>query len=421
MYTMLSIRKFYAGMVLLLLSGTPVWAQQPAMTLDSILLRINRSNPMLQMREQKAKAADAMAEGAKSLMAPMVGGGVYMAPYPGAEVMDGRDRGAYMLSAEQDLPHPAKRKAKEDYLKSRSAIEKAGREVTFNQLRAAAKTAYYTWVVQEKKLALIRENERIMAYMLKLARIRYPYSQGKLGTIYKAEARLHEVRNMEEMTANVIGQQQVQLNMLMHLPKDTRFQIDTLVAVPEAVPLAVDTAYFNDHRSDLRQLDKTIAAMQLNVRMEQLERKPDFRLRLDHMSPRDNMMPRQFTAMGMVSIPIAPWSSKMYKANTKAMLLEVEAMRRERQSIVNEAEAMVRSMALEVNTMHHHLHNYEAKIIPALKKSYEVTMLAYEQNKAELPEVLDAWETLNMAHMAHLDDLQALYTMTVAYEKELEK
>jgi hypothetical protein len=35
--------------------------------------------------------------------------------------------------------------------------------------------------------------------------------------------------------------------------------------------------------------------------------------------------------------------------------------------------------------------------------------------------VLDAWEALNMAHMASLDDLQALYKMTVDYEKELEK
>ena len=139
------------------------------------------------------------------------------------------------------------------------------------------------------------------------------------------------------------------------------------------------------------------------------------------MWPRDLMMPRQFTAMGMVSIPIAPWSSKMYKANVKGMALEIQAMQRERESIVNEAQAMIRSMGLEVNTMHHHLLNYDQKIIPALRKNYDVTMLAYEQNKAELPEVLDAWEALNMANMAYLDDLQELYKMTVNYEKELEK
>ena len=103
------------------------------------------------------------------------------------------------------------------------------------------------------------------------------------------------------------------------------------------------------------------------------------------------------------------------------MHLEITAMQRERQNVLTEAQAMIRSMGLEVNTMHHHLYNYQDKIIPALQKNYDVTMLAYEQNKAQLPEVLDAWEALNMAHMDSLDDLQALYQMTVNYEKELEK
>jgi cobalt-zinc-cadmium efflux system outer membrane protein len=421
---MSSIKKYYLGLLLLLLTGTPGLAQvspPPVISLDSVLQKINRGNPMLQMSEQKAQAADAMAAGARSQMAPMVGGGMFMAPYQSQEIMGQRDRGAFMVSAEQDITNPAKLKARENYLKSRSAIERAGREVTFNQLRAEAKTAYYNWVVLEKKMALLAENARLMTYMLKLARIRYPYSQGSLGSVYKAEARLHEVENMTEMTANAISQQQVQLNMLMNLPKDTPYRIDTQVPMPSPVDLAVDTTFLTDNRSDLRQLDKTVESMRLNVQLEQLGRKPDFRLRFDHMSPRDNGMPRQFTAMAMMSIPIAPWSSKMYKANARAMDLEIASMQRERASIVNEAEAMIRSRGLEVNTMHHHLGNYENKIIPALKKNYDVTMLAYEQNKAALPEVLDAWEALNMAQMGYLDDLQALYTMTVNYEKELEK
>lgn len=396
-------------------------APAKGLPLDSILQVINRQNPMLQMRSQKARAAEAMAQGARSQMAPMLGAGLFMAPYPGTKVMEQRDRGAWMVSAEQDISHPAKLKARENYQRSLSAIELAGRDLVFNQLRAQAKTAYYNWVVQEKRLARIGENKRIMTYMLKLARIRYPYGQTSLGSVYKAEARLLEVENMEEMARNAIGQQQVQLNMLMNRPPGSPLAIATDVALPVAVALAVDTAALSDTRSDLRQLDKTIASMRLNVRLEELARKPDFRLRFDHMSPRDQMMPRQFTAMGMVSIPLAPWSSKMYKANTRAMNLEISAMQQERQAIVNEAQAMIMSMGLEVNALHHHLANYQGKIIPALQKNYDVTLLAYEQNKAQLPEVLDAWEALNMAHMRYLDDLQALYTMKVNYEKELEK
>ncbi|MEJ8804086.1 TolC family protein [Pontibacter sp. H249] len=405
----------------MLLASAPALAQQQTMNLDSVLQRISSSNPMLQEYDYRARAMDAYAEGARSWMAPMVGGGVFMAPYPGAEVMEGGDRGMLMLSAEQDIPNPAKQRAKENYMKSRAAIENAGRDVTFNQLRAQAKAAYYSWVVLEKKMDVLQDNERIMEYMLKLAKIRYPYSQGSLGGVYKAEGRLHEVQNMQLMTASQIEQQNVQLNILMNLPKEQRFRIDTLVAIPEPALLAVDTSSLINARSDLRQLDRTIQSMRLNVELEQLERKPDFRIRFEHMYPRNSMMPQQFTAMGMVSIPIAPWSSKMYKANTKAMNLEIEAMQQEKESIVNEAQGMIRNMALELNTLRAQTENYQKKIIPALKKNYDVTMLAYEQNTAQLPEAIDAWEALNMAQMEYLNRLQELYLMVVNYEKEIEK
>ena len=408
-------------MFVMLLAGAPALAQQQTMNLDSVLQTISSNNPMLQQYDYRARAMDAYAEGAKSWMAPMVGGGVFMAPYPGAQAMEGGDKGSWMLSAEQSIPNPAKQRAKEKYMKSRAAIETAGRDVTFNELRAQAKAAYYSWVVLEKKMGVLQDNQRIMEYMLQLARIRYPYSQGSLGSIYKAEGRLHEVENMQLMATSQIEQQNVQLNTLMNLPKEQRFRIDTAVTIPEPALLAVDTSFLNSTRSDVRRLDRTIQSMQLDVEMEKLERKPDFSIRFEHMYPRSDMMPQQYSAMGMMSIPIAPWSSKMYKANTKAMNLEIEAMQQEREAILNEAQGMVRNMALELNTMREQTENYQNKIIPALKKNYDVTMLAYEQNSAQLPEVIDAWEALNMAQMEYLTRLQELYLMVVNYEKEIEK
>ncbi|WP_237587138.1 TolC family protein [Pontibacter russatus] len=399
----------------------PATAQQQPVALDSILQTIRTENPMLQQYDLRAQAQDAYAQGAAGWMAPMVGAGVFMLPYPGQSMEGAEKEGAYMISAEQAIPNPAKQRAKQAYFDSKAAIEQAEGAAIYNELRAQAKASYYNWLVLEKKLDVLQDNARIMEYMLKLARIRYPYSQGKLGSIYKAEARLHEVENMQLMTRSEIRQQNVQLNTLMNRPTEQTFQIDTLAAIPEPVALAADTAYLNQTRSDLRKLDRTIESMQLGVEQEKLERKPDFSLRLDHMTPRSSMMPNQFTAMGMVSIPIAPWSSKMYKANTKAMNLEIEAMQRERQSMLNEARQMVGTMALELNAKREQVENFSTKILPALKKNYDVTMLAYEQNTAQLPEVIDAWEALNMAQMEYLNNLQELYQLAVAYEKEIEK
>ncbi|KAA5542031.1 TolC family protein [Adhaeribacter rhizoryzae] len=407
-------------MAWLLLLGTTVQAQVPVLPLDSVLSKISQNNPMLQEFRLRGQAQNAMAEGAISQMAPMVGAGVFMVPYPGQMIMEGQDRGMVMTSVEQEITNPAKLKARQNYQRSKAAIEEAGRDVTYNQLRAQAKTAYLQWVVLEKKKSVLLESQRIMQFMLKLSRVRYPYNQSSLGSIYKAEGRLAEVENMLLMNDSEIGMKNIQLNMLMNLPQENRFAVDTLVRVPEPIALA-DTAELRTTRSDVRQIDQTIESMRLNLRLESLQRLPDFSIRLENMMPRDKMMAQTFTAMGMVSIPIAPWSSKMYKSNIKAMKLEIAGMQKGRENILNEAQSMVKSMALELQTKRTQVQNYEAKIIPALRRNYETTLLSYEQNTGQLPLVIDAWEALNMAQMEYLNNLEQLYLIGVNYEKELEK
>ena len=77
--------------------------------------------------------------------------------------------------------------------------------------------------------------------------------------------------------------------------------------------------------------------------------------------------------------------------------------------------------ATEINTLKRQMENYENRIVPALRKNYETLMLAYEQNKEELPIVIDAWETINMTQMQYLDTVQKYYETITSYEKQLEK
>ncbi|GAA4310226.1 TolC family protein [Nibribacter koreensis] len=415
---MMSSIRLYVGALLVLLSVS-AQAQTPVLSLDTVLNRISQNNGMLQEIEFRAKAQNAMAKGSRSQMAPMVGAGVFMYPYPGQMKME-EDDAMYMTAVEQDITNPAKLKAREKYQLSRAAIEEAGRDMTFNQLRAQAKTAYYQWVVLEKKKAVLAESQRIMQFMLKLGKVRYPYNQSSLGSIYKAEGRIGEVENMLIMTNSEIEMKNIQLNMLMNLPPENRFKVDTTVQAPVLMVLP-DTASLSAARSDVRQIDRTIESMQLNLRLEDLQRKPDFAIRFENMMPRDRMMPQSFTLMGMVSIPIAPWSSKMYKANATAMNLEIQGMRKGREALLNEAQNMVASMALELQAKRTQVQNYEKKIIPALRRNYETTLLSYEQNTGQLPLVIDAWEALNMAQMEYLNNLEQLYLIGVNYEKELEK
>jgi len=417
--SLLSIVNFPLSILIILLVTLSSSAQ--VISLDSVLSAIDKQNPMLQEYDSKVRAMNAYTEGAKGWMAPMVGAGPFFYPYPGQTLMDERDKGMFVINVEQDIPNPAKLNARKNYFASRAAVEEKGRSYQFNQLRAEAKENYYQWLVLEKKGKVLLENKRIVELMLKLARIRYPYNQGSLGNIYKAEARLHEVDNMILMNSAEIEDKNYRLKSLMKLSEEVTLQVDTTTQISfDANTVFYDTAALSVDRSDVQQINRSIEVMRQNQNWQKTQAKPDFRIRYEHMQPIGNMV-TQFSLMAMVSIPIVPWASKMYKSEIAGMNYEIEAMQKGKEAILIEARGMLSGMASQLVRMKQQLENYNQKIIPALKKNYETLLIAYEENREQLPIVIDGWEAMNMAQMEYLNKMEDYYLMIVRYEKEIEK
>src|SRR5688572_28325098 len=128
----LSIKIFlFAGLLMSVVTS----ANAQVITLDSVLRLIDRQNPMLQEYDNKVKALNTYAEGARSLMAPMVGAGTFMTPYSNQMLMEEGDKGAWMFSVEQEITNPSKLKANQKYLSSKASVEIQNRSAQFNLLR----------------------------------------------------------------------------------------------------------------------------------------------------------------------------------------------------------------------------------------------------------------------------------------------
>ncbi|WP_119080018.1 TolC family protein [Chitinophaga alhagiae] len=408
----------YITLLLLLLPGL-LRAQGPVLPLDTILQRIDQNNLLLQSYRFKAESYRLNADAATAWMAPMVGAGTFMTPYPRQNVMDDRDKGSLMLQLEQDIPNPAKQQAKRRYIASQGNVEAAGRAVTLNDLKARARQLYYTWLVAKQRITVLEENSKIMRTMKKIEEVRYPYNQSQLGNVFKADAKIEENANMVRMQEGLIAKARAWLNSLMDRPGNEPFEIDS-VAPPEFVPAAAfDTAALAVARKDVFKMDESIRSMQLNIESMRQEKKPDFKVRFDHMQPLGNMMPKAFSAMGMVSIPIAPWSSRMYRSGIKAMQQDVEAMRWERAAMLQETQGMLYGMQYEIRSMQRRIAAMEEKIVPSLRRALEAAFLNYQENRLSLPEVIDAWEALTMMELNVLDEKLKRYEMIVSYEKEL--
>lgn len=394
---------------------------QDKMSLEQIFEEIKTKNIGLKSYASRIQSKDAKVEGATAWMAPMVGAGTFMTPYPFQGMAGENDRGALMLTAEQDIPNPAKVKAKREYLQIQSKGDIYAQSELFNQFKARARQLYFGLLIDYKRIYYQEENKRIMETMKKLAEIRYPFNQGGLNQVFKAEGRAFESENMILMTESSIRSKKIALNTLMNRSAEMDLQIDTSFQVNFIPKADLDTAYFASSRSDILNMQHEINVMKKNINLMKQEAKPDFRLRFDHMSNYSAMMPRQFTVMGMLSIPIVPWSSKMYKSEIKSMNFEQEAMRQQKAAMLTDMLGMTRSMESELTLMQKQLANYEQRIVPSLQKYLKVSILSYQENKSDLNTVIDAWEALNMAQMNYLNQLEKFYQMIVDYEKNIER
>ena len=372
------------------------------------------TNPSLQAYAAKISAEDAYAKGAKSLDAPTISAGQYQTPY-----QLNPNTGSFMIQAEQMFTNPAKLKAKEDYMKGMSKVTAEDKNYLRNQLIAQAKQYYYERVVLEKKLALLQQTKSLLEYMLKDANIRLTYGKEKLPNIYKAKADLYELDNTREQLNNEISQKNIMLNTLMNQDKATAFIVDTNYAVKGYETIITDTSSLANSRSDIKGISRNIELQKLNAQMEYSKRKPDFGIQAAHMLSYGGY-PNQYILMASITIPIAPWASKEYRANMKGIQYEVEELQQKKMDMLNQAEGQLAGLRTDIGSKKRQLKNYQQNIIPALQNGYKTALLAYDQNTGDLPSVLDGIKDMQTARMAYLDNLQELLTLQVTYERENE-
>jgi outer membrane protein TolC len=221
------------------------------------------------------------------------------------------------------------------------------------------------------------------------------------------------------MIESEIKQKMIALNTLMNQDEETSFNIDTTYSVKSYEIDLHDTAYISTVRSDYKTISQNINMLRTKQIYEQSKQNPDYGLRYDHMFA-FGKQPQQFSLMFMATIPIVPWSSKAYKANIAGLSLEMEALKQQQQSVLNNTDGEVRLLKEQIKSKKEQLSLYEKSIIPSIKKNYESMLIAYEQNTEELAMTIDGAQNLKTIQISYLDQLMELLMLQVKYERELE-
>ena len=388
------------------------------LSLTTILSKIQESNPAIKMFDAEIRSSDAIAKGARSWEAPELSSGFWMTPYNPSlwkkNANGSPGMGQYMITATQMFPSKKELDANENYLLAVSSVNKNSKEATLNELYAAAKKYYFDWMISQKKIKVLDENEKLLDFMIRSSELRYKNNLGKLPVYYKAKAALGNIENLRLEIENEIRQQRSMLNTLMNRSKDIDFSIDSSYFIKVFVKR--DSAYFSGRRSDIMAIDKTISLTYLQQGLERTKLKPKFGASYWHMFGFGGL-PEQFSLMATVKFPIASWSSRSYKANIESLQYKAESYDQQKQILLNEISGEQEKIMADIESKKKQLILYQNNIIPALQNNYKTSQLAYEQNTEELFTLFDAWQTLNMTQLEYLQQVQELLIMQVELEK----
>lgn len=390
-------------------------------SLNEIIQTIDTANPTAKMYEAGIQSLDAAAKGARSWMPAEFGTGLWMAPYNARLWQKGENgatgMGQYMLSVQQMIPNKRRQAAESAYMEGMSAPEKERKRFALNELHAEAKKNYYDWMVINKRLAILDENQQLLLFMIKNAEIRYKNGLDKLNAYYKAKAELGNLLNMKAGLENEINQKRIRLNTLMYRDRLQSFNIDSAYTTNNYDGLTIDVNAFNN-KSNVMAIDKDIELSELQQVAERAKALPEYGVRYDHMFGFGGL-PMQYTLMGMVKIPIGR-ANRAAKANVESLRWKSEALLQQKKLLLSESSGLVSGMTLDIDSKKKQVKLFEENILPAMRKNYNITQLGYQQNTEQLLTLLDAWDGLYKTQTEYLNQLQQLLYMQVELERILE-
>lgn len=408
---------FRAGLLLFLLSPAIAFGAAPSgilpvLSLDTVLARVEARNPELKMWEAGAQAKSAAAEGAKAWMPPEIGiGGNDLSYGPASGMAEGDP--ALMISARQMIPAPGRTAARARYLASLSAVDRAEGRWMRAQVLADAKSQYYRMAIVTRRLVVLAEARAVMSLMIEVAETRLKLRRGDMATVFEMKARAGELQAMQAEEESMRAQAMSALSLLMASPEQPPFSVDTAFGPPAPPSALGDTAFAR--RGDIAKLDVELKSMRLNLESMRLQGRPEFGIQFEHM---EMPMGRRFSLMGMMTLPRAPWSSGMVRADVASMGKEIEAMRAGRDGKALMARRMLGETALMLASEADQHAKFANEIAPAYRKSLDAAMAAYQEGQGDLYRVLETWDRWLMARMGALDHLEKALVLEAEHARE---
>lgn len=383
------------------LSPAAVHAGEHSLLLKDLEQEALRNNPEILMTAQKAESGREKRSLASAMPDPMIGYMVQNVGSPGTWSVGKEDMSMQGVVFTQEIPFPGKLGAKGMSAgKDAERLELVLRETKLRVLNSL-RNAYFEYYLAERSLDILTQTKDYLKNFQRIAETRYATGQGTQQDVLRAQVevsmlldRISEQEQKKEMQAATINRLAGRDPMAplgrpgdLVMPAFSRSR-DELVA--DAIA----------HSPILAERQRMIEQSENEVSLSKKEYLPDMVLSGGWFKRGDKEDVWQ--ASVMFKVPLYFWNKS---TGVRAASADAGAARYEFESARLETIARVRELYSTIKTSEHHLHLYEAGIIPQARLSLQSATTNYQVGKTDFLTLLDSENLLLKYQLMQQEEL----------------
>ncbi|MEA3208832.1 MAG: outer membrane protein heavy metal efflux system [Chthoniobacter sp.] len=314
-----------------------------------------------------------------------------------------------MLSVEQVIPISGKNQ-------SRARIAAAEALGGLEELRrkelevvAKARAAYFRLAKDYALLELNRGNDASLAQTLEISRARLEVGNQGPADVLTAEGELARIAETRRDLERAISDEATQLKVLMNRDPFSPLGRPAASSAPATLPSVERLrGLLFANRPEVRMAEAGVTAAKAKLELAKREWIPDPAVSIE--AQRYN---RASQAASEVSAGLSfnvPWlNGKKYRAGEKEAQSGVEAAQRALEGARLEALGLLRDQLQRIDTFHHHLELFEARLLPNARQTVQTNRTNYEGGKAGFLELVLSDRSLREVEalfQQHLADYQ---------------
>ncbi|HET9183387.1 MAG TPA: TolC family protein [Candidatus Angelobacter sp.] len=360
------------------------------LTLDEAEQIALKANPEIHVAVRKVAMAEAHIPGAGSLDDPSVMYRGWQVPF--AKPWD-YNAAMNMFMIGQSFPGPGKRALRSQIATDATSIAKAELEARKQEISAAVRKAFYDLMRAADELRVHDQQVAIARQAFESARIKYSVGKVPQQDVLKAQIGLTKLIEHLIMIEQDADLSRAALNTLLGRSPDTPLEVSGQEAVPAHIPTLAELKQLAVHsRPDLMASAAAIKQAQDADALAHKQYTPDFSANAGYMlMPAGSQFRNNYMIEGSMTLP---W---LNRRKHDSEINEAQATVEERQA---ELDAMrlavfrqIQEALVRANSAKRLVDLYQNSLRPQSEATLQSTVIAYENDRTDILNLLDSQNT----------------------------